>query len=619
MDSTNPLEIVEAVLKKVGKRLVVATPLGLGKANVFLNALYTRAKNDPTVDLTIITALTLSKPHPKSDLERRFLEPFLERVYGGCPELLYDLERGQHPANVRIREFYFPAGKLLHDATAQKDYVSSNYTHVARDILATGVNVIAQMVAESPAETQTISLSCNPDLTLDVLEGLENNATHPWALVGEVNRELPYMYGDAVVAKNRFHYFLRGGHCDARLFGVPKGAVSRADYAIGLHASSLVRDGGTIQVGIGSLGDALVHALILRQKQNETYRAMLAGLERSADAHPLIERTGGLAPLAEGVYAATEMFIDGFAHLYREGILKRRVRDHAHDDGALLHGGFFLGCEDFYRWIRDLPEAERRLFRMTSVRKVNHLYGNEALYREQRVHARFFNSCLMMTIFGAAVSDGLENGHVVSGVGGQYNFVAMAHELPGARSVLQLRATRGSGAELRSNIVFNYGHTTIPRHLRDIVITEYGIADVRGKSDAEVAALLIGIADSRFQLELIRRAQQAGKLAKDFRLPERRRNNLPETLKQALGSFHAQLPAHPFGTSFTAEELAAAAALKRLKGMSRWEKARALVFSAHPDAKGERVLARLGLDQPRTLRERIYRRLVASAVCRMKR
>lgn len=614
--NTNATAIVEAVIRKVGKRLVVATPLGLGKANVFLNTLYARAKGDSSIDLTIITALTLSKPRPKSDLERRFLEPFLERVYGGCPELLYDLERGRHPSNVRIQEFYFPAGKLLRDEEAQKNYVSANYTHVARDILAAGVNVIAQMVAESPAEPNSMSFGCNPDLTLDVLEGLEKDATYPWALVGEVNRELPYMYGDAVVAKDRFHYLLRGGDCDARLFGVPKGPVSRADYAIGLHASSLVRDGGTIQVGIGSLGDAFVHALILRQRGNDTYREILTRLQRGgADTQALVDRTGGLAPLTEGVYAATEMFIDGFAHLYREGLLKRRVHDGPDDrEGAVLHGGFFLGCEDFYTWIRSLPEAERRLFRMTSVRKVNHLYGNEALYREQRVHARFFNSCLMMTIFGAAVSDGLENGHVVSGVGGQYNFVAMAHELPTARSVLQLRATRGSGADLHSNIVFNYGHTTIPRHLRDVVITEYGIADLRGKTDEKVVASLIGIADSRFQLELIRRAQQAGKLATDFRLPEHQRHNLPETLKQTLGAFSAQLPAHPFGTSFTAEELSAAAALKRLKGMSHWQQARALLFSARPDPKTERVLARLRLDQPRTLKERIYRRLVASAV-----
>ncbi|PAL06796.1 hypothetical protein B8W90_11655, partial [Staphylococcus hominis] len=105
--------------------------------------------------------------------------------------------------------------------------------------------------------------------------------------------------------------------------------------------------------------------------------------------------------------------------------------------------------------------------------------GNEALERLQRRHARFFNSCMMATALGAAVSDALEDGRVVSGVGGQYNFVAMAHALPEARSALMFRAIREDKGTLQSNVRWNYGHTTIPRHLRDIYINEYGIADLR--------------------------------------------------------------------------------------------------------------------------------------------
>ena len=65
---------------------------------------------------------------------------------------------------------------------------------------------------------------------------------------------------------------------------------------------------------------------------------------------------------------------------------------------------------------------------------------------------------MMLTTLGAAVSDGLADGRVVSGVGGQYNFVAMAHALPGARSVLCVRATRRKDGKLTSNIVASYGH-----------------------------------------------------------------------------------------------------------------------------------------------------------------
>ena len=119
---------------------------------------------------------------------------------------------------------------------------------------------------------------------------------------------------------------------------------------------------------------------------------------------------------------------------------------------------------------------------MASVMFVNHLFGNQELATAQRRDARFLNTTMMVTLSGGACSDGLEDGRVVSGVGGQYNFVAMAHELPGARSILMLRSTRSKGGKTTSNIVANYGHITIPRHLRDIVITEYGIAELQGKS-----------------------------------------------------------------------------------------------------------------------------------------
>ena len=122
---------------------------------------------------------------------------------------------------------------------------------------------------------------------------------------------------------------------------------------------------------------------------------------------------------------------------------------------------------------------------------------------------------------GAAISDGLENGQVVSGVGGQYNFVAQAFALQGARSILTVEATRQAGARTQSNIRWSYGHETIPRHLRDVIVTEYGVADIRGKSDADVIAAMLQVADSRFQGELARQAKDAGKLPKNFEIPRR--------------------------------------------------------------------------------------------------
>src|SRR5690606_17999286 len=188
-----------------------------------------------------------------------------------------------------------------------------------------------------------------------------------------------------------------------------------------------------------------------------------------------------------------------------------------------------------------------------------------------RRKARFINTAMMATLTGAVISDGLEDGRVVSGVGGQYNFVSQAFALPDARSVIALRATRSKDGKTVSNIVFSYGHTTIPRHLRDIVVTEYGIADLRGKSDSEVVAAMLSVADSRFQGDLLAQAKKAGKIADDYEIPPQHRNNTPERLRAALHEASAEglLPLFPFGSDFTEVELRLMPALGRLRSATK--------------------------------------------------
>ncbi len=164
----------------------------------------------------------------------------------------------------------------------------------------------------------------------------------------------------------------------------------------------------------------------------------------------------------------SEILFEAFLGLIDAGIIKREI------DGVLLHGAFFLGPQSFYRALREMPPEQLARIQMMPVSYTNQLYGDEDAKRRARVDARFVNNAMMATLMGAVISDGLENGQVVSGVGGQYNFVAQAFEIPGARSVLTVEATRPEKAGSVSNIRWNYGHTTIPRHLRDIIVTEYG-------------------------------------------------------------------------------------------------------------------------------------------------
>ncbi|MBV9725642.1 MAG: acetyl-CoA hydrolase, partial [Gammaproteobacteria bacterium] len=273
-----------------------------------------------------------------------------------------------------------------------------------------------------------------------------------------------------------------------------------------------------------------------------------------------------------------------------------------------------------------LPESERARFGMRGVGFVNQLYGEDQELRTlQRRAARFVNTTMLVTLLGAAVSDTLGSGLVVSGVGGQYNFVAMAHALPDARSILCLRATRTQRGRTTSNIVWSAGNETIPRHLRDIVVTEYGVADLRGRTDEECIAALLNICDSRFQQSLLERARAAGKLGAHHRIPEQFRANTPARLERALAPLRAAgyFSEYPFGTDLTAEEAALARALKFLESAtgSTWDRlltaGRALLYGGRIEVEAHRAsLERMGLAQPSDLRERLERRLVAFALAR---
>jgi acyl-CoA hydrolase len=710
-------ECVEATLRHVGKRIVMALPLALGKPVPLVNEFYRRAVRDPGIELKILTALSLRVPSPRSDLERRFLEPFLARVFGNYPALDYvsAARAGSVPSNISIDEFYLEPGAYLEAPYVQQHYLSTNYTHVARDVLRLGVNVLAQLVARRSIDGRTeISLSCNPDVTVDILPELEarKRAGQPIAVVGEINRQLPFMLGDAIVAESAFDFVLDHPRYEYDLYCPPNLAISTTDYAIGLYASALVRDGGTLQLGIGELGDAIVYCLQLRHQQNDRWRAIVDGLGAPKRFAAALAEIGGDGVFEQGLYACTEMFVDGFLDLYRSGILKRRVYpslrvqrlldsgrlsetvnaamidelidagmpvlmnaiDFAElqrvgilhpgcshtgtgirtpqgkwisadlstaearallaseclgthlEEGVVLHGAFFLGPRGFYGALREMPESDRRQFHMTGVSFINQLQGADLELRvEQRQHARFINTAMMMTLSGAAVSDGLADGRVVSGVGGQYNFVAMAHALPGARSILCVRSTRTKDGRTASNILWNYGHTTIPRHLRDVVITEYGIADLRGRTDAEVAAALLAISDSRFQESLLRQVQAAGKLPKDYRIPDRHRRNTPESLEKALAEHRRAglFSEYPFGTDFTAEEIVLAKALRRLQERTRTRLGKmgavlgALASQLVPGSAPAALrpyLERMKLDRPGNAQERVAQRLVIGAL-----
>ncbi len=692
--------VVEQTIERVGRQIILGAPLGLGKANPIINAFYQYARQHSDIELTIFTALSLAVPAAGSGLQQRFLQPFLDRHFGeNYPHLAYldDLNNGSLPANIRVCEFYMQSGSGLKKPLRQQQYISSNYTHVARDMRDIGVNVICQLVAarQQPDGSYKYSLSCNPDVTLDLAELLADKREQV-ALLALVNPELPYMAGDAEISAEFFDAIIDEPSFYYRPFAVPRNPVNTEEHLIGMYASTLIRDGGTLQIGIGALGDAICHATVMRQQQQQQYQQLLQAFQVNQRYPDLLARSGDTQPFSEGLYAASEMFMDGFIHLYKADVLKRKVyddvglqmvlnllspeqqqpapllqalaaegvinhalrphevswlqhwglldqqvqwqnhhlcleqlktpanidqeRDFCHRiepfigsglrHGKLLHAAFFLGSQWFYDTLNQMPDAERDQFSMTRVSRINQLYRGEALDRVQRHRARFINTCMKMTLLGAAVSDQLADGQVVSGVGGQYNFVAMAHALDDSRSILMLRSTRYGRKGLQSNIVWEYPHHTIPRHLRDIVITEYGIADLRSKTDEHCIQALLCICDSRFQQELLQQAKAAGKLSADWDIPDRYRHNSPVEMRRRLASLGGDLlPTWPFGSDLHKVEMQLAKALKWLVKQPGWRKLWLIVRPAGANRYPE-AIARMQLDAAIGLRQKIWRRLL---------
>lgn len=705
-------DCVEATLSRVGKSVVLGLPVAIGKPNTLVNAFVARALADSSLRLTIITALSLRVPRGHGDLERRFIEPFSRRVFGDYPELEYLrlIERNRLPPNIEVLEFYLEPGAWLRNEHLQQHYLSANYTHVARDALRRGLNVIAQLVAAPPADEAPaglLSLGSNADMTADLLPQIAARRAGgtPFALIGQVHRDMPFMYGDALVAADAFDFLVQDP--GTPLFSPPNLPIPPTEHAIALNVSTLVRDGGTLQLGIGELGDGICYALKLRQQQPAVYREVLESTGLLARHRRLIETEGGTAPFERGLYGCTEMLADGFLDLYRCGILKRRVYpsaklqrliDEGHIDervslrtldalstsgmsrmsyadfqefrevglfrddveydrgvlitpdgtqlranfsdpeqraqiaasclgetlrnGVLADAGFFFGPQSFYAGLRGMPAAQRKMFAMRGISFVNELYGHEwELKVAQRRYARFINTTMMVTGLGAAVSDALEDGRVVSGVGGQYNFVAMAHALPEARSILCVRATRTAKGVTSSNIMWSYGHTTVPRHLRDIVVTEYGIADLRSRTDREIVEALVGVMDARFQGTFVSNAIRAGKLPRDWRIPDAARANTPEQLARKFAPWRQRglFAELPFGTDFTAEELVIAKALRSLQAQAQtWPgRLRALGAALVTGSTIPAVqphLARMGLHKPASLARIVQSRLLTAAL-----
>ena len=699
-------EAVDYLIENIGTDLVVGTPLGIGKPIRLLDTLYERARRDPAVRIHFLTALTLAAPSFGSDLEKRLLEPVIRRVEGtsSTPQWVADLRSDEVPPGVKISEFYFSPGAVVEVDHMQRWHLNSNYTDVVRDCLARGINVVVQSLAVDGRGR--LSLASNPDITLDLLAHM-TLADRPTAFVGVVNERLPFTGGDAVLSRDQIDVLLEDPDSHMDPFPLIAEPVTLTDYAIGLQAAALVPDGGTIQLGIGSMADAVASALIMRQEDPDAFRRALAALGALERSGPLIEEIGGLEPFETGLYASSEMLSDALLALYDSGIIRRRAfPDEAvqrlYDAGSLdpfvspealavlretdivssplseddlellsaiglvgrewhrvdaasvefaggfvvstdldepgakeslvatapgetlnaplIHGAFYLGSVRFYERLRSLSEETEGDLNMTAVGFTNSLDGTPHLKRTHRQGARFINQAMKVSADGALSAHTLESGRTVSGVGGLFDFVEMARRLEDGRAVMLIRSTRTSSGREHSNVVPEMSANTIPGQLKDILVTEYGIADLRGRTDGEVVERLVSVADARFQGQLVRFGKQAGKIPPEIRSTPRP-GNTPDRIASRLQPFRDEgfLPTFPFGSDLTEMELDLARVLRTVEAM------RYPIPGNLPSMDSVRAgfeipdgatpyLERLGLRDAHSIRDTVLQRLVVTGL-----
>jgi 4-hydroxybutyrate CoA-transferase len=286
-------------------------------------------------------------------------------------------------------------------------------------------------------------------------------------VIAQINEQMPRTLGDSFIHVSQLDYIIEYDEPLLEL-GVEKTAATEVEkeqyvakvvveMAIGANCAELIDDGACLQLGIGVVPDAI-----------------LSFLENKKDL---------------GIH--TEMFADGVVDLVKKGVVNCS-RKNFHPGKMVAN--FLMGTRKLYDFVHNNPFVE-----MHPVH-----YTNDPYIISQNDNMVSINSCLQVDLLGQAASDTINNVQF-SGVGGQVDFVRGAAKSKGGKSILAFPSTAG-GSEY-SRIAPRLGEgavVTTSRYDVHYIITEYGIADLRGKSLGERAKQLLSIAHPDFRDQLNR-------------------------------------------------------------------------------------------------------------------
>lgn len=301
-------------------------------------------------------------------------------------------------------------------------------------------------------------LQCSPpDAHGYVSLGVSVDYTKPAAeasdlVIAQVNQNMPRTLGDSFLHVTQIGCLVEA---DIPVIELAPPKIGDVERAIGENVASLVRDGDTLQLGIGAIPDAVL--LFLKEKNDL------------------------------GIH--TEMFSDGVVELVEAGVITNKAKT--------LHRGqsvatFLMGTRRLYDYVNNNPAV--------AMYPVD--YVNDPYVIGQNDNLVSINSCVQVDIMGQVVSTsaGLRQ---ISGVGGQVDFVRGANLSKGGRAIMAMPSTTGKGKISKIVPFLDQGSAvTTTRNEVNYVITEYGIAKLKGKSLRQRAEALIRIAHPDFRDEL---------------------------------------------------------------------------------------------------------------------
>lgn len=301
-------------------------------------------------------------------------------------------------------------------------------------------------------------VSCTPpDKHGYVSLGVSVGGTKPAVLnakmvIAQVNDQMPRTMGDSFVHVSQLTYCVEASMPILEMGG---GVITEVEEAIGRNVASLVEDGSTLQLGIGTIPDATLKFL---------------GDKKDLGIH-------------------SEMFSDGVVDLYEKGVITGANK--TLDKGKMV-AAFLMGSKKLYDFVDNNPDV--------MMRTVDYVNNPMVICQNPKVVA--INSCLQVDFNGQVNSESMGIKQF-SGIGGQLDYVRGAAMCPDGKSILAMPSTAKHGEVSRIVPMFDAG-TTVTTTRTDVhyIVTEYGIANLRGKSLRERAKLLINIAHPQFRGQL---------------------------------------------------------------------------------------------------------------------